>query len=81
MVRKLKILTIDHIVNIILNILKRPCTTFLLLLQIYEEVFCKRSLLKLLNKILEKYLNERSFLVRLQVLKMNLFTRVFQGVC
>ena len=51
-----------------------------LLLQIYEEVLCKRSLLKLLNnKIFEKYLSESSFLVKLQVLKMNSFTRVSQG--
>ena len=53
-----------------------------LLLQIYEEVLCKRSLLKLLNnKIFEKYLSESSFLVKLQVLKMNSFTRVSQGFC
>ena len=38
--------------------LKRPCTAYLLLLQIYKEVFCKRSPLNLLNKILEKYLRK-----------------------
>ena len=57
----------------------RPCTTCLLLQQIYKDVFCKRSLLKLSNKIFEKYLNESSFLVKLQVLKMNSFSRFFQG--
>ena len=47
------------------NGLKRPCTTYLL--QIYKEVFCKTSLLKLLNKILEKYLRV-IFLVELIIL-------------
>ena len=42
----------DLIVNIIT--LKRPCATYLLLLQIYKYVFCKRSPLKMLTKILEK---------------------------
>ena len=46
-------------------ILKEPCATYLLLLQIYEEVVCKISLLK--KKILEKQLNKSSFLVKLQV--------------
>ena len=44
----------------------------------HNEVFCKRSPLKLLNKILEKYLGKSSFLVKLQVLKMNLFIRIFK---
>ena len=44
-------------------------------------MFCRRSYLKLLNKILRKYLNKSSFLVKLQVLKMNSFTRIFQGFC
>ena len=34
--------------------LKTPCKTYLLLLQIYKEVLCERSLVNLLNKILEK---------------------------
>ena len=46
---------------------------------IYSEVFCKGSPLKLLSKILEKHLRKRLFLVRLQVLKMNLFTHIFQS--
>ena len=65
-------------------ILKRPCTTYLL--QIYK-VFCKTCLLKLLNKILEKYLRVIFFskvnllnnlLVKLQALKMNSSTRICQ---
>ena len=35
--------------------LKRLCAAYLLLLQIYKEMFCKRNPLKPLNKILEKY--------------------------
>ena len=34
-------------------------------IQIYEELFCERSLLKLLNKIFEKHLNKSSFFVKL----------------
>ena len=52
-------------------VLKRPCTNLLLLLKVYAELFRKKSFLKLLNKILEKYLNKNSFLVKLHVL-MNL---------
>ena len=44
-------------------------------------VFCKIRLLKLLSKILKKYLRKSSFLVKLQVLKMKSFTRIFQGFC
>ena len=43
----------------------RPCTTYLL--QIYKELLCKASPLKLFNKILEKYLNV-NFLVKLIIL-------------
>ena len=40
----------------------------------------KKCPLKLLNKFLKKYLGKSSlFLVNLQVLKMNSFTRSFQG--
>ena len=77
--RKKKLFIIDLIVNII-HILKRRCTTYLLLLQIYKEVFSKRSPLNLLNKILAKYLRKTSFLVRLQILKMiysHLFFQAF----
>ena len=59
-------------------ILKIRCITFLLLLQIQKEVFYQKSLLKPLNKILEKYLRKSSFLVKLNVLKMNSFTCVFK---
>ena len=45
----------------------------------YEEMFCKRSFLKLLYKIFEKYFSKTLFLLKLQVLKMNSFTRIFQG--
>ena len=41
------------IINIILDYLKKERAQPLL--QIYKEVFCKTSPLKLLNKILEKY--------------------------
>ena len=34
---------------------------------------------KLLNKILEKFPRKSSFLIKLQVLKMNSFTSIFQG--
>ena len=44
-------------------------------------LFCKRSTLKLLNKIFEKYLRKTSFLAGLQDLKMNLYTHIFQGFC
>ena len=88
MFRELKALTIDLIVKIIFNYLKRTVhnlftitTNQEYLLQIYKEVFCERSLLKLLNKILEKYLRNSSFLVKLKVLKMHSFTRIFQGFC
>ena len=43
-------------------------------------MFCKRSPLKLLNKIYEKYLRKSSFLVKLQVLKKihsHMFFKVF----
>ena len=40
-------------------------------------LFCKRSALKFLNKIFEKYVRKTSFLVGLQDLKMNLYTHIF----
>ena len=60
MVRKLKLLIIDLIVKINIDYLKKtvrgdPCAIYLL--QIYK-VFYQTSPLKLLNKILEKYLRE-----------------------
>ena len=61
--------------------LKGLWTTYLLLLEIYKEVVCKRSPLKPLSKILEKQLRKSSTLVKLQVLKMNSLTRIFQGFC
>ena len=51
-------LIIDLIVKMILDYLNMTVhiPQCLLLLQIYREVFCERSPLKLLNKILEKKL-------------------------
>ena len=60
--------------------LKRPCTTYLLLVQ-YKEMFFEGIPPKLLNKIVEKYLRKSSFLAKLQILKINSFTRVFQDFC
>ena len=51
---------------------------FTIATNIQGTVLCERSSLKLLNKILEKYLRKSSFLVKLQVLKMNSFTRIFK---
>ena len=59
MVRKLKAFDYYIIVHIILDYLKkRPFTAYLLLLQIYKEVFFERGPLKLLNKIPEKYIRK-----------------------
>ena len=80
MVGKVEIFFIDLMVKTIVDYLKRPCTTCLLL-QLLKEVFCKRSPVKRLNKILEKYLRKTLFLVKSQVLKMNLFTHIFLGFC
>ena len=41
----------------------------------------KKCPLKLLNKTLQKYLGKSSFLVKLQVLKINSFTCMFQSFC
>ena len=74
-------LFICRIVNIILDYLKKAVhITYLLLPQIHTEVFCKRSPLEFLNKILEKYLRKSSFLVKLQLLKTihsHVFFKVF----
>ena len=42
-------------------ILKRPWTTYFLLLQLYKGMFCNRSHLKLPNNILERYLRKSPF--------------------
>ena len=59
MVRKLKAFDYYIIVHIILDYLKkRPFKAYLLLLQIYKEVFFEKGSLKLLNKIPEKYVRK-----------------------
>ena len=60
-------------------IIKRSCTIYLLSLQILKEVFCERSPLKPLNKILEKYLRKSSFLVKVQLkwIYSYVFSKVF----
>ena len=45
----------------------------------HQEVFCKKCVCKFLVKILEKCLWRSSFFVKLQALKMNFFTGIFQG--
>ena len=67
MVRKLKALMIDLIVNIILDYLKKTVHKLFTITTNIQGVVLK-SLLELLNKILEKYLIKGSLLVKLQVL-------------
>ena len=67
MVRKLKALMIDLIVNIILDYLKKTVHNLFTITTNIQGVVLK-SLLELLNKILEKYLIKGSLLVKLQVL-------------
>ena len=50
-------------------------------IHVYKEMFSEGRPLKLLNKTQEKYLRKSSFLVKLQVLKMNSFTPIFQDFC
>ena len=86
MVRKLKDLIIDLIVNIVLDYVRKtvhnPFTT-----NIHGGGggFCKTNPLKLLNipksNFFSKVNHFKSFLVKMQVLKMDSFTRIFQGFC
>ena len=80
---KYKLFIIDLIVNIILEYLKKTMDNVFTINTNKQGrvLFCKRSTLKLLNKIFEKYLRKTSFLAGLQDLKMNLYTHIFQGFC
>ena len=76
---KQNLLIIDLFVNIVLDYLKKTVNNLFLMQQIYKQIFCEKSHLKLLSKILEKHLKKSSFLAEFQILKINSFTRIFQG--
>ena len=75
-----KLLKDIQIVNIILDYLKNIVQNLLTITIFLQGVLWKKYS-ETLNKILEKYLRHCSFLVKLQVLKMNSFTCPFQGFC
>ena len=65
--------------NIILDYLEKTVyNVFTITTDIQGGVLLTKSS-KIFKKILEKYIGKSSFLVKLQVLKMNLFTHTFQG--
>ena len=79
--KKTRLCTI-YLLNIILDYLKKTVRNlFTITTNTVKEVFRERKPLKLLNKIIDKYLRKSSFLVKLQVLKMNSFIRIFKGFC